>query len=435
MLKSVGKLPIIVYSKRTSARLIYTLDFFFSFFDIDYLIKEPKEQIDSLFSIEYGGIGKTADITIEDHGILFEESIQEQDISLGKWEGLTTLFHSENGDIPFDIFSSVFFLISRYEEYLHHEKDEHGRYKAENSIAFKNNFIDIPLVDLWVKKFYEIYLKPKDVKWVKSYKFTPTFDIDIAYSFKGKGIKINTGRILLDLLKGEFKEAKNRIFVLLNKDKDPYDNYDYLGAVIKNNKSIFFFQVGEKGRFDKNLNPKHPLSKELINRYSANHKIGIHPSYRSFLNLDEIKKEKKCLESISGINIELSRQHFLKLQVPESLIVAEKAGIKTDFSLGYSNKIGFRSSTSHKHTFFDLNNNAPMKIFVQPLIIMDVALYRLAKGDYKKAIEISKKTIDLVKEVDGNFVSLWHNNTILNHKDWLNWEKVFEFQMKHSIAE
>ena len=42
-------------------------------------------------------------------------------------------------------------MISRYEEYLPHIKDEYGRFEAKESLAFKSGFFRKAVVDIWIK--------------------------------------------------------------------------------------------------------------------------------------------------------------------------------------------------------------------------------------------------------------------------------------------
>ena len=50
-------------------------------------------------------------------------------------------------------------MITRYEEYENSDLDEHGRYKAENSLAFRNDFLDEPLVDQWAYLLEDLLIK------------------------------------------------------------------------------------------------------------------------------------------------------------------------------------------------------------------------------------------------------------------------------------
>ena len=68
-------------------------------------------------------------------------------------------FFKSEGDYPFDIFSAVFYLLSRYEEYLPHKKDMYGRYAHENSLAFKEGFLNLPLINIWLEDFKNVLKK------------------------------------------------------------------------------------------------------------------------------------------------------------------------------------------------------------------------------------------------------------------------------------
>ncbi len=48
-----------------------------------------------------------------------------------------------------------FYFVSRYEEYLPSEKDEHLRFKAENSLAYQYGCLQIPFLNLAIQQFGE----------------------------------------------------------------------------------------------------------------------------------------------------------------------------------------------------------------------------------------------------------------------------------------
>jgi hypothetical protein len=89
----------------------------------------------------------------------FEDSIKEQNISCFEHNGFKEFFKT-TGDYPFDIFAASFYLLVRYEEYLSHKKDMYGRYAHENSLAFKEGFLNFPLINIWIEDFKK-YLKQK----------------------------------------------------------------------------------------------------------------------------------------------------------------------------------------------------------------------------------------------------------------------------------
>ena len=78
------------------------------------------------------------------------------EIVIQKWDDVPCFFKTgPKSAIPYDIFAASFYLITRYEEYLPHVKDIHGRYTAEQSLAFKYRFLEKPVVDIWAYKLLE----------------------------------------------------------------------------------------------------------------------------------------------------------------------------------------------------------------------------------------------------------------------------------------
>ena len=147
---------MIVFTNTISPRLTYILDFIgkeimgnsFSVTDNENeFINYPGPQINysnkKLAENEF---------QIQPYTLLFEKEIKQQELDCFEINSYTAFFKT-TGDFPFDIFASSFYLLSRYEEYLPNEKDMYGRYAHENSLAFKENFLKVPLVNIWLQDF------------------------------------------------------------------------------------------------------------------------------------------------------------------------------------------------------------------------------------------------------------------------------------------
>ncbi len=48
--------------------------------------------------------------------------------------------------LPIDIFGSAFFMLTRYEEVVKPDKDEHDRFPATSSLAYQENFLERPII-------------------------------------------------------------------------------------------------------------------------------------------------------------------------------------------------------------------------------------------------------------------------------------------------
>ncbi|MBK6586640.1 MAG: hypothetical protein IPG26_07365 [Coprothermobacter sp.] len=122
-----------------------------------------------------------------------ELPLQEMEVKLGN-TGLNLVEHTvpvlygkpglrrqdQNINIEVDIFGSVFFMLSRYEEAVVKEKDVHGRFPTKESVAYKGGFINRPLVDEYVEILWACLkaLWPRVERKRRSYRLLLTHDVD-----------------------------------------------------------------------------------------------------------------------------------------------------------------------------------------------------------------------------------------------------------------
>ncbi|MEI9910101.1 MAG: hypothetical protein WDO71_10740 [Bacteroidota bacterium] len=197
-----------------------------------------------------------SEIRIKPHALLFEKNIKEQTIECFAINGHKAFFKTED-DLAFDIFSASFYLLSRYEEYLPHTKDIYGRYAFENSLAFKEEFLNLPLINIWVqdlivllkKKFPLFSIRTEQQSKDSPFTFLPTYDIDIAWSYKHKGWWRNTGGLVRSFITAKWPLMKERIQVLRGKQKDPFDSFGWLNKLHEKYKLkplLLFLSTGKK---------------------------------------------------------------------------------------------------------------------------------------------------------------------------------------------
>jgi hypothetical protein len=349
--------------------------------------------------------------------LLFERSITKQNIPLGETKDTKILFpNDESCDLGFDIFSSAFYMLSRYEEYLPFIPDLYGRFNGNDSLAAKNNFLQIAVVDRWLKEFKIILQKQFPDLSFKPSKFNVllTYDIDVAYKFKARNLKRTAGSIIKDLGRGNYKNLRTRFNVIQNKQKDPWDTYEHIEKLLKktNLPTIFFFLLGDTSKHDRNLDHNNHLMKKLVNKIASFSMIGVHPSFKSSIITSKISIEKIRLEKMSGKTITKSRQHFLKFRLPGTYNALIEAGITEDYSMGFPYSPGFRAGTSKPFYFYDLLNEKPTALKIYPVTLMEGNLKTNGNGVHEKMEETINNLINEVKSVDGTFISIWHNHTL-----------------------
>jgi hypothetical protein len=394
----------------------------------------------------------TTVLWLEACDILFETDIKttylqekisyfEYDVADFDWQFNQTFFDNKNGSmpilfpientnscLPFDVLAASFYLISRYEEYIRQERDAHGRFEARQSIA-NNHFLHLPIVEYWATllaqklqtAFPSLHItRPKG-------RVLPTFDIDMAWAFRHKTPLQHLGGAASDIIKLNFKRLKYRIEVLSKQQPDPFFTFEKIEHILKNSTkndhASIFFLLGKYGKYDKNTPIDTPEFKDLILRLSQKHHIGVHPSYRSNMESGRLGFEINTLSTLIQKNITHSRQHFLKLSLPETYQNLIKNGITHDCSMGYAEDIGFRAGISQPFLWFDLSENKARDLTIQPFCIMDVTLRHYLRRTPEQAI-LLKDFIKKTAQMGGQVVLLWHNSSLSNWEEWAGWQDV-----------
>lgn len=426
---------ILIYSAKNTKRLQYIFNLIFKdLLNWPFQICTSKESFISHLGPKLCYHFKPIDDAplICSKDVLFESHVRHQEIKFAEINGIQCPFATYNNQslFSFDIFAAAFFLVSRYEEYLPHKKDQHKRFLASESMAYQNGFLQKPVVNIWVdwlkNKLKDIY--PELPEPNRKFSFIPTYDIDIAWSFKNKGLTRNAGGYIKDLLKLNINNLKKRYLVLSNTIKDPYDTYELQKTYAEQYqlKPIYFFQYGKLGPYDKNISNINRKYQTLIKELFDIYEIGIHPSYQSNHDSDLLKFEITALQNTVHDEITKSRQHFLKLTLPNTYRELLNHGILHDYTMGYAEEPGFRASICTPFHFYDLDLEIETKLKIHPFVIMDGTLKDYLKCNIEDAKTIITNLYKEVQEVKGEFISLWHNESLSNEGKWQNWNEVYE---------
>ncbi len=382
--------------------------------------------------IVYADKAYSDDIFFRSSGLLFERGIENIDVDYIDYDGYKGLFpiYDKDSSLPFDAFSAIFYLVSRYEEYQPYVPDTHGRFTAHMSISAELNILDKPMANIWtimVKKVilekYPDFIFPK-----RNFRFRPTYDIDSAFAYSQKGLVRSVGSYLLALKNFDWNEIIQRSRVIFSGFKDPFDTFDLQIEYQRrfNLKPVYFFLFGHYGQYDKNVNTRNRIFRFLIKRIGDYAQIGIHPSYYTNEHPELLHKEIKKLEQVVNKDITQSRQHFLKLNLPTTYRNLIEEDISDDYSMGYAALPGFRAGICDSYNFYDLDIEVETKLRIHPFMVMDGTLKDYMDLTTTDATDQIKKLIDEVKNVKGTFSSLWHNESLSDEKRWKGWRKVYE---------
>ena len=369
-------------------------------------------------------------------GLLEKQGINNFVPTVDKYLQRIVLFPQQQSDHPFDIFSALFYVLSRYEEYLPHTKDAFGRFRHEDSLAWKHHFLHLPLADIWMADFKTaIQQRFPELKFRNPcFAFTPTYDIDIAWSYLHKGWLRNMGGMLRDVARFDFNAVSERIEVLMRKQSDPFDVYNWLENEHRTRKlrPVYFFLLSKlQHPLDKNIHPLQKALQLLVQQIGTSNQIGLHPSMHSNESNEAFMQEVEMFKQITGGLPVCSRQHYLYFSLPHTYQTLLAAGIREEYSMGYGTVNGFRASTSKSFYWYDLHNETATNLLVHPMAFMDANAFYESKSTSEVALQELKSLYASVKAVNGNFITLFHNHILGNASAFRGWRNMYLSFLDH----
>lgn len=426
-----SRVIMIIYSPTISHRLSYIADFIGrQLSGQPALLTDKQDEFIAATGprINYSAARITPDETwIIPHGLLAEKGIQQQATDCFEWNGYTAFFKT-GGDIPFDLFAAIFYLLSRYEEYHPHQKDMYGRYAHENSLAYKEGFLDKPLINNWLSELGRILQQTPLATGQTRFTFLPTYDIDEAYSFKYKEWWRSAGAVVKDLLLLRFRRISQRRRVLNGKEADPFDSYAWMEDLHRPYKvhPRYFFLVAAKNKgYDKNILPKQTALQTLLQHHAEKYSIGVHPSWQSGDDPSLLQKEKETIEKITRLKVTSSRQHYIRLNLPGTYRNLVDAGIREDFSMGYGSINGFRASVASPFYWFDLEKEQVTPLLLYPFCYMEANSFFEQKQSPLQALDEMHHYYNEVKKVNGLLITIWHNTFLGTDPLFEGWREVY----------
>lgn len=366
--------------------------------------------------INYSGNDIEECLNIEPHIILFDYGVKDYSIEVNNNLQFSKIFFkNDNLEIPFDIFGASFWLLTRYEEYLPHKSEQFNRFHYTSSLAYQYDFLHYPLVNVWLNQLKKILqkLNPDLLFKERKYNFVSTIDIDNVFKYKNKGFVRTMAGYISDLLINNREGIKSRTSIVFNDTKDPYDCYDFLIDTHKtlNIKAIYFLLLGDYGMNDKNHSASDLRFQALIKHLDDYSSVGIHPSYGSNNNLQQLKIEINRLANITHRQIGKSRQHFSMLQFPKTYQALLQGGINEDYSMGYTNINGFRASYCYPFKWYSLEDEHQTNLLIHSFCITENTLQVEAKKQNTDFLKLADPFINEVKKYHGEFIPVFHNDT------------------------
>ena len=316
-----------------------------------------------------------------------------------------------------DIFATLFFMLTRWEEYVIQERDEHNRFPHTASLAYKEGFLNRPIVNEYIELFWNLLQKVgyKGERGEKKFSMLLTHDVDEIQRYPNlKKVIMGMGGDILyrKSFSLPFKTLYDYFLVSIKRRKDPYDSFDEImdtSDAFGVTSHFFFMAGGTTNRYDNRYSINNPRIKEILEKIrSRGHSIGLHPSYNAYNNSEQFKKEKEALERVNNYPITSGREHYLRFEVPTTWQLWENNGFKWCSNLAYPRSAGFRTGSCYPYTPFNILSQEKLNVQERPLIMMEVTFIEATKT-IKEFDTMVNYYLNIIKKYNGEFVLLWHN--------------------------
>ena len=327
-----------------------------------------------------------------------------------------------------DLLKSIFHLLSGYEEIKNGARDAYGRFPYAQSLQFRLNIIDKPVVNYYMESIVEglrLFCEKNSIP----FQYRPllnrpvlmlSHDVDLinAYDFKETAYKFKQ---LLGLapspfkLQDKFRDAFSALVHFLNpfSRKNPFWSFDRLmrWESERDFHSSYYF-LEKDGNYDNSrYRFHHKKIRKLIRELAeAGHEIGIHGTMQSYDHLPSMQRTVEHLREVAPEAVVGIRQHYLRFKPGHTAQIQSDAGLRYDASLGFSEYEGFRNSYCWPFRFFDFQNHRSMDYWEIPLTFMDVTHFYHRKLNMEQSARAIRNLAAEVAMFNGVFSLLWHNS-------------------------
>lgn len=420
---------LLIYVKRETSRISYIFKHVcvrILGFDISFTTSLEEFIAHSGPKISYGKKPLGNELFFQSSGLLEQQGIESVDLIVKKWEDSVGFFPvSDNSCLPFDIFSASFYLLTRYEEYLPQVRDSLGRFLASESLAYQENFLHQPVVDIWAYKFKEKLVEafPHLVFEPRTMTIHPLIEASVPYAYKNKGFYRTLVGYGSDLFTAKFSRVLERTKVLLGIKRDPKDGFKWLINIAKHSdfKMTFFFLLGDAMSFSDSVNTYRQKFKLLLKYVADYEEVGLIFSHEALSDMELLKNEKQRLEEITNRSVTHSMNIASWLKLPDMYRNLIELEVENDYTMAFCDKAGFRAGTCTPFLFYDVDYEIKTPLVIHPLALTTQAVKQRYSSDLQQTID---RLFEEVQRVNGHFIIQFSNTDFAQTPENQIWRKL-----------
>jgi len=356
--------------------------------------------------------------------------------SVGVRDGLPVLSWSQSpaadpapdaATLDVDVLGGAFFMLTRYEELVVADRDHYGRFPAAASVAGREGFLGVPVVDAWIELLWDTLRRtwPRLRRRPEAFAILLSHDVDDPLSTVGHGpldVARNFAGDLVRRRDPRLAARRARALALRDRRSDPHNTFDFLMDTSERHglRSAFYFLPyrGEQVHDGPYLF-EHPWVRKLVGHVARRgHEVGLHPSFCTYEDAARTREEHGRLMRVAeatGVRQDEwgGRQHYLRWANPVTWRNWEAAGLHYDSTLAYAEAVGFRTGTCHAYRVFDLEERRALRLRERPFQVMDVTLLSTLAMTPEAAHAAVLDIAGQCRRYRGSLGILWHNNTLL----------------------
>ncbi|WP_310991126.1 DUF7033 domain-containing protein [Aequorivita marina] len=429
---------LLIYTKKLTPRISYIFKHIgLRILGIDLTFTSGIEEFiaHSGPKISYGKKPMGNELFFQSYGLLEQQGIESVDVTVKKWNDTYGFFSvSSSSALPFDIFSSSFYMITRYEEYLPQVKDEMGRFMASESLAYKEGFLEQPIVDIWAyllkDKLLEVY--PEMEFPEKKITIHPIIEAVQPYAYKQKGLFRSVVGYINSFFKAEFRKIIARTQAIVGLKRDPLDTFKWIVniATRSNFELTIFFLLGNSLSFNESMNTHRQKFKMLI-KYVADYKeVGLVFSYNSLRNYELLKNEKRRMQEITNRALVSSMNAEFVVNLPDIYRHLVELQVKRDFTMTFREENGFRAGTCTPFLFYDLDYEVKTPLIIHPPAMSTAAFQQKYVSDIEKTV---LNAVEAVEKVNGTFTMIFSNKDFSPIEENKVWRRIFSEKLQKYV--
>ena len=435
---------IMVYTHRVTTRLRYVFTHFFTTYtdhQVDFTDVLETFIAHNGPKFSYTNQRLENEFFVESHPLLFDQGLNDYVFELQTWEDTPAFFScTENSAIPFDIFASTFYMLSRYEEYMPHLKDSMGRFSSQNALLFHEKALDKPVVDIWAKKFMSMFsvFFPEVVPKKIIPKLETIMEVPECFAYKSKSLLRTLVESFLDAFRFKLGSLADRFNVRFGLNEDPFDIYrDWIAwhkELSLSTKVLFLF--ARPGMRDRNISIFKKRFQFKIKQVSDYVPVSLLASFQSTETEGLLEEERKRLGQLIHRPLRNVRQHHMRLRLPDTYKNFISCGFQIDYSLQFTDYSGYRAGTGFPFYFYDLSSEQRTSLQLHPVAVSESILRQ--QGTTRKARRLLEGLTQNAVLFGTPLTIVTYPTMIDNRKTNKAWRRMFkrflEDYAQHSIT-